>query len=426
LRDSSIDRIIQNIINTLPVKEFPKMGQIKKILFVSQLCSPHLIEDIFRTSDINLGKAGPKFHRLLAEGLAMNKDFCTVETLSVIPVTTTSHKKRFWMIPPEVFENINYHYVPMINLPVLRNIIIVIFTFFKIVLWSLPRSGKNKVIICDALGLTNSFASILASKLTGTKIITIITDLPGFVILNSKNKNGIKHKVYTIALSHILFAFDGYILLTEYMNEIVNTLNKPYLVMEGLVDIKMSTSINSMENKASKRILLYAGGIFEEYGIKKLIEAFIQLEGADLQLHIYGKGEMEKDMPYYMSLDNRIFYKGIVPNQTVVQRELEATLLINPRPSNKAFTKYSFPSKNMEYMVSGTPLVTTLLPGMPLEYQEYVYLLKDESVEGMSNALTKILEKSQEQLHNFGGVAKDFVLRNKSNLIQTKRILDFF
>ena len=34
-------------------------------------------------------------------------------------------------------------------------------------------------------------------------------------------------------------------------------------------------------------------------------------------------------------------------NDRVVEEQLRATLLVNPRPTAEAFTKYSFPSKNM-------------------------------------------------------------------------------
>ena len=34
-------------------------------------------------------------------------------------------------------------------------------------------------------------------------------------------------------------------------------------------------------------------------------------------------------------------------NDRVVEEQLRATLLVNPRPTTEAFTKYSFPSKNM-------------------------------------------------------------------------------
>ena len=99
-------------------------------------------------------------------------------------------------------------------------------------------------------------------------------------------------------------------------------------------------------------------------------------------------------------------------------------LLINPRPSEEEFTKYSFPSKNMEYMTSGTPLLTTKLVGMPEEYYEYVYLFDDESVEGMSKKIDEVLSLSEETRKKTGLKAREFILKEKNNVIQTRKMID--
>lgn len=399
------------------------MRPTKNIFYISSLCSPSLFEFVFETSTIKPLQAVHKFYRLLAEGFATHEKSCHIETLSVVPVIAAIHKKRFWNLSSEVVGNLRYNYVPMINLPVIKNITVFIYSFFKVVYWNLLGGRKDKVVICEALNLSVTAGALFACKLTGTKAVAIVTDLPNLMVSISQNQVSLKHSIYNKVVSYLLLNFNGYILLTEQMNEVVNRSHKPYIIMEGLVDTKMVTTTNLLENKASERVLIYAGGIYEIYGIKKLIEAFMQLEGDDLRLHIYGWGEMEKDMPYYMALDKRIIYKGTVSNQKVVDRQLEATLLINPRPSDEEFTKYSFPSKNMEYMVSGTPLVTTPLPGMPKEYTQFVYLFNDESIEGIYKTLKFLLSKPKEELHNFGRKAKEFVLTNKSNYIQAARVI---
>ena len=103
---------------------------------------------------------------------------------------------------------------------------------------------------------------------------------------------------------------------------------------------------------------------------------------------------------------------------------MKVTLLINPRPTNEEYTKYSFPSKNMEYMVSGTPILTTKLPGMPKEYYKHVYLIEEENVDGLKNILIDILNKPVEELYKFGNGAKEFVLNKKSNIMQAKKIIN--
>ena len=77
----------------------------------------------------------------------------------------------------------------------------------------------------------------------------------------------------------------------------------------------------------------------------------------------------------------------------------------------------------MEYMVSGTPTLLTKLPGMPKEYLKYVYVLENESVDGMAKKLIEIFNLSQEELKEKGELAKEYVLNKKDNKNQAKRII---
>ena len=54
--------------------------------------------------------------------------------------------------------------------------------------------------------------------------------------------------------------------------------------------------------------------------------------------------------------DKRIIYWGVVEQKHVFEMQQQATLLVNPRKGHEEYTKYSFPSKTMEYMASGTQL----------------------------------------------------------------------
>lgn len=75
-------------------------------------------------------------------------------------------------------------------------------------------------------------------------------------------------------------------------------------------------------------------------------------------------------------------------------------------------------------MVSGTAVATTKLPGLTEEYYPYLYLLEDESVEGYYKSLMEILSKPKKELEEMGKKSKHFILKNKNNIVQAKRILD--
>ena len=75
-------------------------------------------------------------------------------------------------------------------------------------------------------------------------------------------------------------------------------------------------------------------------------------------------------------------------------------------------------------MASGTPLLTTKLPGMPVEYHQYVYLFEEESIQGYADALKKVLSQPVDMLYTKGLQAKKFVLQNKNYVVQAQRVLD--
>jgi len=76
--------------------------------------------------------------------------------------------------------------------------------------------------------------------------------------------------------------------------------------------------------------------------------------------------------------------------------------------------------------VSGTPVLTTILPGMPKEYHEHVFLFdQDETVEGYSKVIKRVLSMPEEELKLKGEQARQWVLNNKNNNIQAERIKAF-
>jgi glycosyltransferase involved in cell wall biosynthesis len=394
-----------------------------KILYISSVCTPKVLEYIFNTSKVKPGLAIQKFHRLLIEGFSKNHSICKIEVLSSLPISPSGHKKKFWKLNKDSWSNVTFNYLWVINLPFFKNSLVFILTFFKVLFWCHNNDKNDKIVICDILNVSVFWSSFLACKISSKPIAVIITDLPIHMVTNSSETLFIK-KIYIQICSFFIKHSDYHIGLTEQMNAEVNPLKKPFLVMEGLVDEGILNE-NIKKTEKEKIILLYAGGLYEKYGLKNLIEAFNKLEGENLELHLYGSGDMEKDINNYCKLNNRIFYFGVVPNSVVVNELHKATLLINPRPVNEEFTKFSFPSKNMEYMASGTPLLTTVLPGMPTEYYDYVFLLEDETIEGFISTINKIVLKPKDELYYFGNRAKEFVLSNKSNVIQANRIINF-
>lgn len=383
------------------------------IVYVSSLCSKEKFNDLNASSREPLSQAAQKYHRLLTQGFSKNKKV-KVNTITAMPITTRSSNKIYIKASKEERDGVIYNYLFIINIPLIKNLLVAINSFIKTSIFCMK--DKNTVIICDILNISVSIGALLAAKLFNKKNVGIVTDVPNFLASNNR-------KLSVKINNKLMNSFNSYVFLTEAMKDVIDCENKKYVVIEGLVDCNMKDVENTLENKYKKKVCIYAGGIQKIYGIKYLTEAFIQANVPNTELHIYGSGDFEEELIDICKLNNNIKYFGVKPNDYVVKEELKATLLINPRPTNEEYTKYSFPSKNMEYMVSGTPVLTTNLPGMPKSYEEYVYIIENESVEGLKNTLQEILSKSSTDLYNKGYEAKKFVINQKNNIKQSEKII---
>ena len=210
--------------------------------------------------------------------------------------------------------------------------------------------------------------------------------------------------------------------MKEFIDE-----KSPYIVLEGHIDsdIVPSPSEASYELSTGKRIIIYAGNIHVKYGIKYFVEGFVEADIPHTELRVYGEGDFRAELEKLAERYPSVKYMGMRDNDEIVAEEQKAALLVNPRPTAPEYTKYSFPSKNMEYMVSGTPTLTTKLPGMPKEYDKYVYLIEDETVEGVARVLKEIFSQPYEMRKRKAEAAREFVLKEKSNVVQAKKIMNF-
>lgn len=391
------------------------------ILYVANVCSKNKYKELFDKKIIRGLPQAQKYHNLILEGF--NKNLLEkITVISAYPTNRKWSKTLFYSYKKEEVGGIIYNYSFFLNIFFLRQICLFIFSFLYTIYYI--YFNKNGIVFCDVLCRASSLGARIASFILKIKCIGIITDIPG-KSSNSLNDKGILKKMLKKIDLLTINKFDGYLLLTQAMNTLVNKNRKPYIVLEGHSDLKMKERKNTIEIKNEKRTIMYSGGIREEYGIKILIEAFLKIQNKEWELHIYGDGNYKNDLIKISSKNKNIKYFGVINNEEIVKQQMKADILINPRLTNNEYTKYSFPSKNMEYMASGTPMIGTLLDGMPKEYIEYIYIIKNETLDGFIEVISKVMNKSREELHEKGEKSKEFVIENKNNLIQTKKIIKF-
>ncbi len=381
-----------------------------RVLYASTLVSAEAYSALFFRAGTKPSPAAQKYHSLMTRGLSQNG--AEVVALTAPPVSRLTSGRLFVCLPSGEQGGVSFRYLPVLQIPLVKHLITSAGAFFR-ALRFLRRDGYA---VCDGLNIALCSGVRAAARLRRRPCVAIVTDVPEILF----------GKTRTAAFNmRQLARFDGYVLLTEAMDALVNPRGKPYIVAEGQVDASMAAHENRLEDKHPGKVCLYAGALHEKYGVVQLARAFLRVNDPNARLVFYGDGDAAQTIRALALEDARIECRGMADNAAVVEEECKATLLVNPRPSAEAFTAYSFPSKNLEYMVSGTPVLTTKLTGMPREYDAYAYLFADESVEGMADTLARTLSLPRESLHETGLRAKAFVLENKSNTAQAGRVLRF-
>jgi glycosyltransferase involved in cell wall biosynthesis len=371
-----------------------------------------LVSPLYRKDDYvvvqkkyNITNPGQKFYQLLYDGLKKNN--VSVTAVSVVPDRYSDC----------INESDDFHYLFYNK----KNAGAFLKTSFEL---AKNYISEDSIIIADGEAY---WTLRLALRFRKNKVINLITDFPHHVASYSTkmaNKPKLYRSLYNIYAMHKLVYFrkaDAFILLTAQMTDEVGE-KKPWIVIEGFTDSSLTPCERPVSDKEEISIA-YLGALNGKSGIMNLISAVNTMLDVRIAVDIYGGGNLADEIK--KEKNTRIRYHGILPLEKVMQVEREADFLINPRPSNEEFNKYSFPSKILEYMSSGTPVITTRLAGIPDEYEPYLFYIDDDSPERMAKCLREILASPKESVSLKAAAAQKFALREKNNTIQAKKIIGF-
>jgi len=115
---------------------------------------------------------------------------------------------------------------------------------------------------------------LLITKTRKISVIGIVPDLPE-LMSSYYNHNSpfrrIVSKIDSILAQKSKRKLDGYIFLTEAMNQKINVSNVPYDVIDGIVD---DFDLSGTNVKKRNKVILYAGKVGRRFGVKELIASF--------------------------------------------------------------------------------------------------------------------------------------------------------
>jgi glycosyltransferase involved in cell wall biosynthesis len=309
-----------------------------------------------------------------------------------------------------------YRFVGAINLPII-NMIAKFLKTRKELKRKLKKNENNAVIVYETYSPFLLAAATLRKQIN--RLVVIVPDLPDYMHSEGNWLRTYFKNVNRKLINWCLSKTDGYILLSEPMLEKLP--NKKYIVMEGIFNPEFE---DKYVPKEKSKTIMYTGGIYTHRGTNILLDAFSKIKDSDYRLWIRGDGDLKSTILEMAKNDPRIKYFDPMGREALLELEKRATVLVNTTPPQD-FTKYFFPSKNMEFLASGTPTVMFRLGCMPKEYDSYLFYADSDDTEALKNKLVEVCEMGAEEQLEFGNRAKQFILNRKNPSVQCDRIIEF-
>ena len=416
------------IVKITFVKEvLNNMAQIE-VLFISSLCSESKYKWITEIRTVPSLDPGQRMFHGITVGLKENG--CNVMCVSALPMGTSNTDAAHMMFArSEEIENGIHYIYPMFRIGKIRRLLDLRKNVQKEVrAWIHSTEGKKRFIICDSLLAMCTRSVRRLAQRNGIKVFAYVTDYPSMATsIKQQNVNLLQknlQRAYDKYADWDLKKYDGYILVAEALKDLIGFKNKSYIVIEDVIATQKLRKIFSKDDDTLFTVV-YGGALCERFGVNKLADAVRKIPQKNLRLCFYGSGESVEYIEKLCIKDSRIRYCGQVSFEQLQDIQMKANLLVNPRPSNESFAAYSFPSKTLSYMLSGTPVLTTRIPGIPPSYQQYLLWFDEEDVDSMAKKIEEIMNTSPTKLKKIGERAYMYVRNEKNSLAQSAKLLSF-
>lgn len=400
---------------------------IPKSLFIGILHREKELEWLNRNSKSGIQIAANNFQWNFIDGIERNNNgqVDVFSTLSMGSYPLASKKFLVFSKKHKRNQSSIIKYIGYINFYFIKGFVRFVLLTIEIIKW-IRKNSHGNIFIYSLYSpyLFSVFLIRLLNKKNDIKICLIVPDLYGKYSIQPSlySLKGLQHRVDSFFKSKLSKKLDLYVLLTKQMAKPLGLNESKYVIVEGLIDKTKINYLNQTNCSNSKRIILYTGSLLKVFGIEMLLESFTRINNINFELWICGPVNESNRVLEFTKKDKRIKYLGFLQGEELNKARIKCHLLINPRPNIGEYVKYSFPSKTIEYMASGKPVLMYKLDGLPEDYYNYIYFIDEFNQESIASAIVNVLSKSENELIDFGKKAADFIFINKNSQEQIRKI----
>lgn len=292
--------------------------------------------------------------------------------------------------------------------------------------WAKKNKNENVTVFVYSMHSPFIAAALEVKRIIPTaKIVMLVPDLPQFMHLTmSKTKRFLKALDWQY-IKRAIKKIDKFALYSKHMADFLKLKDGTWCVLEG--SINQNDVLNEEPQKDNNIIsVMYSGVADTRYGLPELLDAFSLIKQENYELWITGIGNAVPLIKERAQNDNRIKYLGFLPSRKdLLLKQKSASMMINVRKPEEKASAYCFPSKLFEYMISGSPVLSFKIPGIPDEYFDYIIPMKNSEPQNIADAILQIGNMKMEERELLGKKSREFVLENKNKNAQAEKLLKF-
>jgi glycosyltransferase involved in cell wall biosynthesis len=386
-------------------------------------------EPRFRTSAFS--QAGQMYQQELLVGLR-RAGLPASAIISVMPIASRRHgemgRRWFGGGNATLWEGMRIKFVPFINVTPLKQLSIGIGTAIELLRWGWRnRLAHFRVVYCYNLSVPPGIFILLSAWLIRARTIVSLCDIdvPGETVPET-----LFCKLDYWMQRLLIQYFDGHVVVSDVIaRDFLD--GKPHMRLEGGVRQEDLDRTNGRELSAKKQddeqpfVIAAAGYLNETNGLPVLLEAFSLLRGEGFRLRIAGAGPLEGQIRAAAARDPRIEFLGLLSFEGVLKIYSSSSVLINMRITKSRNTKYFFPSKMMEYLASGVPVISTCTGHVEEEFGAFTYLLREETPKALCQLIEHVAALDPEERRKTGQRARAYMAAYKTWAAQTQKLAEF-
>lgn len=263
-----------------------------------------------------------------------------------------------------------------------------------------PTIGKSIVSEkeFDLVWIYNSyiFEARFALSLFKKKKIRIIFQIEDLPLARKRSSFNLKPKLDAYYFRELCDASTKILMVNSSItNAIPSEENKAKAVLfPPIIDpaISATASHQTVEKFKGEIVKIgYFGALTEEKGVGQLLR-IIQKLPANYELNLYGKGELEGQINRLAANHSNIKYHGFISGKPMTDQLHSMDILLNPHADISKMQDGVFPFKMLEYIATGSYVITTPLPqleGVDLSYLATYHYSDDALIDALINAPRK-------------------------------------